>query len=73
MVCRERRNQRSNSGEGGIGFFVKDIFDEVKLEKSSEKFEILWISCGLGVEKFYAVVYIKPSKSAGKHELLTNS
>ena len=60
-LSRERKKQKSDGGEGGVGILVRKSLGRVSRAKTSETFDILWVQVELGREVFFiAAVYLPP-------------
>jgi retrotransposon-encoded endonuclease len=61
---RERRDQKSISGDGGVGFLVRNSLGTFKVSKVSKDWDSIWIQVQIGVEVlFFAAVYLSPVDS----------
>ena len=61
---RERADQKSSSGSGGIGILIRKGIGEVSLIKMYDQFEGMWIKCICGdITLFVCGVYIPPDGS----------
>ena len=68
-LSRERKKQKSDGGEGGVGILVRKSLGRVSRAKTSETFDILWVQVELGREVFFiAAVYLPPVNSSRKVE-----
>ena len=68
-LSRERKKQKSDGGEGGVGVLVRKSLGRISRVKSSETFDILWVQVELCSESlFVAAVYLPPVNSSRKVE-----
>src|SRR5689334_22730119 len=60
---RERNDQKSAHGFGGVGILVRKGCGEVSLVKVYERFEVIWIKLVLSADTFFICgVYIPPDE-----------
>ena len=66
-MSKERKDQKSKGGEGGVGILVRKRLGKLDRVKTSERFEILWVQVEVGSELlFIAAVYLPPLNSRKK-------
>lgn len=61
---RERKGQRSYSGDGGVGMLVAKKLGKARVVKRSKNFDCLWVRLDVGGKLFIAIVYAPPARSS---------
>lgn len=69
-IGRERKNQKSCSGDGGIGFLINKRIGKVEEVRQSKNNEILWIKITGKTELYLAVIYMTPEGSSRENDSL---
>ena len=61
---RERKHQKSHSGDGGVGILVKKNVGEITIVKTSKEYDTMWIEINRQGERLFFAVYMLPEGSS---------